>query len=114
MNLVPKISNDAATSGVQNDPAILSGAHARRNSESKSLTSANGAMVPAVPPSLESQTDLPDAVASTVADSGNDIADSNAADAFMTSFRAGILAQPGAAMLAQANLSPQSVYDLLQ
>jgi flagellin-like hook-associated protein FlgL len=114
MNIAQKISNDAVTSGVQNDPAILSGAHARRNSESKSLTSPAEASNAAVPQSVESQNDLPDAAASTATDSSNDLADSNAADAFMTSFRAGILAQSGASMLAQANLSPQSVYDLLQ
>jgi len=113
MIVTSKISNDAVTSGVQIDPAILSGSHARRNSESKSSSSATNGTTPAVPESLESQTDLPDAAASTATDPGNDIADANAADAFMTSFRAGILAQPGATMLAQANLSPQSVYDLL-
>jgi flagellin-like hook-associated protein FlgL len=112
MNITPKISNDAATSGVQIDPSILSGSHARRNSESKSSTSATNGTTPAVPQSLESQNNALDAATAT--DSSNDITDTNAADAFMTSFRAGILAQPGATMLAQANLSPQSVYDLLQ
>jgi hypothetical protein len=113
MNIAPKISNDAATSGVQIDPAILSGSHARRNSESKSSTSATNGTIPAAPQSLEFQSSAPDAAASAATDSSNDITDSNAADAFMTSFRAGILAQPNATMLAQANLSPQSVYDLL-
>ena len=112
MNVASKISNDAAATGIQNDPAILSGSHARRNSEPRSSGSMTDAGVPAVLQSLESQNDAPDVTAS--ADSGNDIADTNAADAFMTSFRAGVLAQPGATMLAQANLSPQSVYDLLQ
>ena len=114
MTVTPKISNDAATSGVQIDPAILSGSHARRNSESKSSISATNGTIPAGPQSLDSQNDAPDAAAFTAPDSSNDITDTNAADAFMTSFRAGILAQPGATMLAQANLSPQSVYDLLQ
>jgi hypothetical protein len=113
MNITPKISNNAATSGVQIDPAILSGSHARRNSESKSSTSTADVTIPAVPQSLESQNNSPDAAASTATDSSNDITDSIAADAFMTSFRAGILGQPNATMLAQANLSPQSVYDLL-
>ena len=114
MNIASKISNDAAATGIQNDPAILSGSHARRNSESKFSASATDAIRPAVPQSLESQTDAPDAAASAAPDSDQDIGDANAADAFMTFLRAGILAQPGDTMLAQANLSPQSVYDLLQ
>ncbi|HXC97998.1 MAG TPA: hypothetical protein VN048_01570 [Verrucomicrobiae bacterium] len=114
MNIASKISNDPAASGIQNDPAILSGSQARRNSESKSSTPAAEAIIPAILQSVESQSDLPDAAASTATDSSDDLADSNAADAFMTSFRAGILGQPDATILAQANLSPQSVYDLLQ
>jgi hypothetical protein len=113
MIVTPKTSNDAATSGLQSDPAILSGSHARRNAESKSPTPAADAAIPAVPQRLEPQSHVSESAASTATDSSNDIGDTNAANAFMTSFRAGILAQPGATMLAQANLSPQSVYDLL-
>jgi flagellin-like hook-associated protein FlgL len=114
MLITPKISNDAAMTGAQSDPAIHPGSHARRNSESRTSTSAQDAAASAVPNSLESQNNVSDAVASNDADSSRNISDSNAADVFMTSLRAGILAQPAATMLAQANLPPQSVYDLLQ
>jgi flagellin-like hook-associated protein FlgL len=113
MIITPKISNDAATAGNQTDPAILSGSHARRNSESKSSTTTNAAD-PAVPHASEPQNNVTDAAASNVADSSHEITDTQAADAFMSSFSTGMLAQPGVTMLAQANLSPGSVYDLLQ
>ncbi len=101
MIIAPKISNDAATAGSPNNPANISAAHARRNSESKNSASAT-------------QDSAADAVESNAADSSLDIPDSQTADAIMNSLRAGILAQPGATAAVYTNLSPQSVYDLLR
>jgi hypothetical protein len=115
--MIPKLSSDAATAGLPIGPAMVSsGAHARRNSESKASTSVPETILSAVSQPLQSQNQdaADDAVASNAADSSLDLPDAQAADAIMTSLRAGILAQPGTAMLAQGGLSPQSVFDLLQ
>jgi hypothetical protein len=114
MVFTPNISNDAARPGAQNDPALLSGLQARRSAESKPSDLVPDATGPSVPQFSDSQTELADAAASNAPDYSKDIGDANAADTFMTSLRAGILAQPGTAMLAQANFSPQSVLKLLE
>jgi hypothetical protein len=114
MVITPNISNDTTSSGLPNSPGVHSGHHARRHPEanpSSTLAIVEQSAATQSPASAKSAI-ATDATAAI--DPGNDILDANAANAFMTSLRAGVLAQPDTAMSAQANLSPQSVYDLLQ
>lgn len=106
MYITPKISSDAATSEAQNNSAQSSSLQSRRNA-----APIQDAIESGVPQSLNSLTDAPGADA---ADLDHDIPDAHAADNLMASLRTGIPGQPGTTMLAQANLSPQSVYDLLR
>jgi hypothetical protein len=106
MIITPKISNNPVAAEAQNNSQP-----ARRSSESQTSTPAAG---PSGLNALDIQPDLPVAVAPEALDLDSDVPDAHAADHLMNSVRAGLLAQPGAAMLAQANLPPQSVYDLLQ
>jgi flagellin-like hook-associated protein FlgL len=57
---------------------------------------------------LDSQVDL------TLANMGSDIEETGAAGESTQAARANILNQPATAMLAQANLSPETVFNLLQ
>jgi hypothetical protein len=100
MHITPKVSNDSVASEAQS-----SSTPARRGSESQ-----NSSMVP---DTLDIQSNVP-AAATEATDSDLDVADTHAADQLMNSLRSGILSHPGEAMLAQANLPSQSVYDLLQ
>jgi hypothetical protein len=112
MVITPKISNDASA-GTQNDPAQLAKLHGRHKSGS------NGHAVEETVESAAAQSLNPSNAATNAAyisatEPEDDVTDSNAADALMASLRPAISGQPGNAMLAQANLSPQSAYDLLQ
>ena len=116
MVTIPKISSEAAASSTQSDQAALSAFSARRNLESQGSSPApdNAKLSSAQP--LETLAGLPwsEADQSDSVDARPEIEDANGADALMSSLRAGFLAQPGAGMLAQANLSPQNVLNLLQ
>jgi flagellin-like hook-associated protein FlgL len=106
MIITPKISNNPIAADTQNNSLP-----ARRSSESQTSTSATE---PSGLNALDIQPDVPGTVEPEALDLDSDVADAHAADRLMNSVRSGLLAQPGAAMLAQANLPPQSVYDLLQ
>jgi flagellin-like hook-associated protein FlgL len=110
----PNISNDPTRPAAQNNPALLSGQQTRRSSESMTPVTTAAAIEPAVTQFSDSQTELSDVAESSAPDYSHDIGDANTADTFMASLRAGILTQPGTAMLAQANFSPQSVLKLLE
>jgi hypothetical protein len=109
MIITPKVSNDAAASEAQANSTSI-----RRGAESQISTAIPGAAGAAAPNALSIQTNVSAAGESEGMDLDADVPDAHAADRLMNSLRAGIPGQPGAAMLAQANLPPQSVYDLLQ
>ena len=75
--------------------------------DSDSKTIGTSAKPPGAAP-LDSQ------VTQMFANAGSDIEDSSAAGKSAQVARANILGQPATAMLAQANLSPETVYNLLQ
>lgn len=113
MVITPKISNDIATPGAQNDSSLLVNSQARRNSEAKNSAAVLEATELAQTQPAAAQTIGADVAVSNDASAGDDIGDAKGADSLMASLTANFLGQPGAAILAQANLSPQSVYDLL-
>jgi len=80
----------------------------RTGSNSQTLSPSDNPSGVAGAATLDSQ------VARIFANAGSDIEDSDAALESTQLARAGILQQPATAMLAQANLSPETVLNLLQ
>ncbi len=106
MIITPKVSSDPAAAEAQNNSLP-----ARRSSGPQAFASDAKLSIPNAP---DIQTNIPGAVGSEAPDMDSEVADSHAADLLMNSLRSGITGQPGTAMLAQANLPSQSVYDLLR
>lgn len=104
MIITPKVSNDSAAAEAQNNPLPT-----RRSSGTQASTPDTGLSIPNEPGIQTSSVVGPEAP-----DMDSDVMDSHGADRLMNSLRSVIPGQAGTAMLAQANLSPQSVYDLLR
>jgi hypothetical protein len=94
--------------------ARQAGSSATRNSDVQSPDLRNGNSASEVDAATEIAESRLDSVGPGAANFGHDITDSAGADAIGFSLRQGILGEHGAAMLAQANLSSQSVLQLLQ
>jgi flagellin-like hook-associated protein FlgL len=86
----------------------LAKSNARLGSNSKAISPSDNPSGVAGASTLDSQ------ASRILANAGSDIQDSNAARESTQLARAGILRQSATAMLAQANLSPETVFNLLQ
>ena len=97
-----------------NLPAETAATNLQRNQSASGRSSARPGPADAVQASGDIVETAPAAAAQNVTAAGPEITDPDAALQSTEFARASILAQPGTAFLAQANLSPATVFKLLQ
>jgi flagellin-like hook-associated protein FlgL len=103
-----------AASQLQNREAVPARPFTRLRSGPELTKPTDDAAGAAALTSRDSQAGGLDAAGNKFANAGSNINDLAEADASTQYARANILTQPGSAMLAQANLSPATVFELLQ
>lgn len=109
--MITSISSD---NPAVNNAAALSDSQTRRHAESQAanavrdLDDTNASLL------LNPSATRLSATEHNPAESGPDITDAAGADAVMQSLHSGMFSQSGTSLLAQANLSSESVYNLLQ